>query len=312
MVKYFSRHFCILLLILCVSLLSAHELSFEKEAHVWSKKIIKQEPSQEELTFLLNILYFSEQRSADIIRMQHAVASYVAAASSILNDAISSRRNPAKITSITGYQTSQWDASACKFDEAHVCMKLLLERYRADAAAYAQCLEYLIKKNGIRSELLFFIEELREDSRCAMMRAMQTNATSLQRIKDTLKKIMRTFSVETRALEDEITESITRGIVDCLANFAAPAAIASYVKLDQRYNQFNEIAWRSLVMGYEVDNLLWDMLEEVRIDFYHTYYTTLAQVARENNVMPERVFVAFSADGVIMPGMRTVSLPLSV
>jgi len=303
-----AKYFFIITCLLFVPVVGqAHENNsgsdYFGQARAWCSDIVKQKLSTEEITLLLNLLYFSAQRSADIITMQKAVARYASATAPLLNDAISARRNPAKISSVINYSTQKWDAQLQQFDDAHAQLRPLLQSFRANAAAYAHCLEHLIKNNGIRSELLYFIEQLRENARQAMMATMRTNATSIATIKDTLKKIMGSFSNESRSLEESVSEHIQRGIVDCLANFAAPAAMSSFIKLDQNYSQFNKVAWNALITGYEVNNLLWDMLEQTRFDFYQAHYAAFSALITQSNCAGP-FLIAFDADGYIAPALR--------
>jgi hypothetical protein len=120
---------------------------------------------------------------------------------------------------------------------------------------------------------------------------------------------MSSFSEDVRSLEESfnesIMESVTRGIIDCLVNFAAPAAVASFIKLDQKYNRFNRVMWQSLVTGYQVNSLLWDMLEKTRCDFYHSHYVMFVQQAAQ-----ESMAIAFDTEGYSAPHARLVHMPL--
>lgn len=269
---------------------SAHR--YHEQTRAWCSKVIQADPTDEEKTLLANLLYWSWQRSATILSLQQAVVEYVQHSGTIIDETMGARLNPAKISSILKYETREWERDYAAFEKADTRMKQELKRYRFVAATYAQCIEYLIKTGDVRSAIKDLVQELREQSRAARLVVMQEQCTSLTAIMDNLKKVMHNFGNHVR----DYAEEGSRSLFDCVVQFVTPAVFNSFATFDKKYNLFNKQFWNVLVNSYAMNNLLWEVTEQVRVDFYKAHYEALLQLLGHE----ERLMIAaFDADGFV-------------
>ena len=278
---------------------------YEQEARVWASQVMQEVKSDEEITLIMNLLYFSAQRSVDILVLQKRMTDYMQNIGPLMHDVIIARRNPARLSSIMNYTTEAWNSTFDHALQASVCLLAFLPLYRSTAATYAHCLEHLIKDDGIRAELLSLINQLRDNGRDARMVVLREHVTSISTIKEDLEKIMKSCSGVRELLEEDFSEKLMRGIMQTISSFSESAAVASYVKLDRKYMQFNDALWHTLTAGHEVYGLLWEMLETARAEFYQAHYSALQRALCDH----EEYVIAYDAHGLIAPENRVNSLP---
>ena len=288
----------------CIQLNMAHNHRYADQAGAWTNKMLQADLSSEEKTILSNVLYWSWQRSVTILTLQSAVVDYTQKASTVLNGTMGARLNPAKLSSILDYKTSDWQTDLNAFDKAHKLMRDETVRYRAVAATYAHCLEYCLKTDNVRAQVKELIAEVRELSRAARMQVLQEQATSVSLVMAQIKKVMNGFSEGPMMRNVTADDDETRGIIAYIAQMVTPALFNSFARFDKKYNICNERLWQALTVSYGLSAILWKIIEQTRADFYQTYYATLMQALSSHDDTQHNLRTVFDADGFVQPPNR--------
>ena len=281
----------------------AAENRYTHDAQAWAYRVMQSNPTDEEKTLLLNLTYWSWQRSVTLLQMQAIAVEYVQRTGKIMDDAMVARLNPAAISSVLQYPTSKWERNFAAFDHAHDLFKKALLSYRCAAATYAWCTEYLIKEADMRFDIKEVIATLRENSRTARIKVMQEQLVSINALMDNMKKVMASVGFTTR----DFSEENSRGLMDCIMQFATPGVFNSFAKFDKNYNAFNARIFGTLASSYSLSNVLWALTENVRVEFYEEHYAALKQACGcDHN--KHLLVAAFDADGFVEEGKRDTYL----
>lgn len=274
---------------------------YHDQATIWCSKVLQSNPDHEEQILLLNLLYWSWQYSATMLRMQAAVVKYLKHSGQLIHEAMGARLNPAQLSSILRHSTAEWEHNCVTCEQAHKVFKKELEQYRFVAATYAQCIEYLMKIGSVRSELRALVKILRQSSREARMNVWQEQIGSLSGIMDNLTKIMKSLGGPVRLCSD-----LDRGFLDYVLEYVAPAAFNSFATFDKKYTVFNAQVWNTLVSSYAMGNILWETTEQVRVDFYTAHYDLLLQLLSGPEEQPWLQVAAFDPEGFVEAGKRVL------
>lgn len=292
------KRYRVSLVFLCISvhgllLGNAIDSEYEYEALLWTHKVSALHLSSEEEILVANLLYFSAERSRILLGMQEATVHYLQLMSTVVNDAMPARLNPARMSAILNYSTSQWYDKANALEQAQKNFLDIMVSYRYICATYAQCIEYILKNNIFRYKLDQEIRILRDSSRKARMHKFKESALSIQVWMDNLNQLMASFN------GSSISREIISSFFDYIIDFTQPALLHSFVKFDKRYNAFNEHGWKTMITSYTLGNLIWKTLEEARHEFYTVYYETFIK-ERGTTTFP----IAFNEEGFITPDER--------
>lgn len=271
----------------------------------WCADVIQTRLTDEETTLLLNLTYWSWQRSLSTIIFQKAAVDYLRQVETIFQRTLSSRLNPARMSAILNYRTDEWRHELARFERAQSLFLEELEKYRFITATYAQCAEYLVKDPYLSTSVTTLVTTLRETSRTALIKELQSKLTSINAVMEHMNKIMGSLRNDTRSIEDA-----SRGFMDCIVQCTTPGMFYSFAKFDNHYNTFNEKAWQILTSSYGLSNVLWETTETARARFYAEHYLLLTQMLGCYTSRADLLMIAFNPEGFIEIHQRRELLPL--
>lgn len=271
---------------------SATPHSCEQEALLWCSALKHEKLSGEDKIVLLNVTYWSWARSAMIMQAQKAVAHFVRAAHALVQTSMSGRMNPARLCDIAGCTTDEWRQTLTQYEQSHNELVEKLKAYRYASATYAQCLEYILKTDHASHVVVKYTQKVREQARVCLVDTLEEHALSIDKVIDTLSKVFDCVSMR----------SSTRGIVEVALQFADLGIFNSFAKFDKKYCQCNEAVWNTLAKSYTLSNIIWDMSEQARVDFYRVHHRMLMR-ALYNDGSPE-IASAFNPDGFVAHEQR--------
>ena len=280
--------------------------SCEKEAFLWCSALKHEKLSQEDTIMLLNLTYWSWARSTMILHAQKAVAQYVHDVHELLHTSMAGRMNPARLCSIAGCSTDEWYHALKTYEQAQVQLVEKLKAYRYACATYAQCLEYILKSEHASPVVVRYAQSLREHARTSLLETLKKQALSVNKAMETLGKVFECvrFGGSTRSISSSATRGVsTRSFFDIVLNFADLGLFNSFSKFDKKYLQCNDVMWSSLAKSYALGNIIWDISEGARADFYKIHHRMLMRALCDDNVKAE-IATAFGPDGFIAPNMR--------
>lgn len=281
----------------CASQVSAPADSYEKEAFLWCSSLKHEKLSHEDKIMLLNVTYWSWARSTMILNVQKAVAQYVHDAHQLLHTSMAGRMNPARLCSIAGCSTDEWRNILNTYEQAHEQLVEKLKAYRYASATYAHCLEYILKSEQASPVVITYAQSLREHARASLLETLKTQALSVNKAMETLGKVFE--CVHFGSTRNAATHGVsTRSVFDMVLNFADLGVFNSFAKFDKKYLQCNDVMWSSLAKSYALGNIIWDVSEATRVDFYKIHHRMLVRALCDDGVEPT-IATAFGPDGFI-------------
>lgn len=267
--------------------------SCQKEAFLWCSALKHEKLSHEDKLILLNLTYWSWARSAMILHAQKAVAQYVRDVHALIHTSMSGRMNPARLCSIAGCTSDEWRRTLQTYEHAHHELVEKLKAYRYASATYAQCIEYILKGDHASPAVVRYAQTLREHARDSLRATMKAQALSLNKAIETVSKVF-----------ESLRFGSTRSFFEVVLNFADLGVFNAFAKFDKKYLQCNDTVWNTLAKSYALGNIIWDMSETARVEFYNVHHRMLVRALCDDGAACE-IAAAFNPDGFIAPERRT-------
>lgn len=287
-----------LLLVIPISLsIFAQETSLPEQAQNWVQQVAKTSTKKDMLA-LLNLIYWSYQRSAATLRAQSAFLADQHVACQAVYAITSTRLNPLR-KQLYDVQPDQLHKLRHRFIDAY-------QEHRRIGKIYSTCLETILSNNYISPLAHDLALQLRQQARTAMAHHLYAHLIEIDKHLTSLRGHMQ----ESYELFQKL--KVTRKSTDVLFNYfwdlVPGLAVKSFAYVDKQLTDINHQLWYVLLKSEEFGNYRWQIIEEKRAEFYATYYNALYQHLQQVTVPPEAFSRLFDKPAIMLPA----SLPLYV
>lgn len=267
-------------------------------AHHWTSYYVENDDgkliiSLQELTILLNLVYFSFARSASTLRAQSITLHAATTAWQLYQNVVQTRRNPSKkipyaIDSKEALNTMQESI-------------ILQQEHQKIGTSYANMLEAICKQGLINNDALNVgIAALRAQARMVLVTSLQTLEDYVKELIDACQQYKNDSLFAKEEPPDLNNEEVTRGIIDVLTNWLPSIAYYSFVYADRLSITASEESWRLLNEVQNMHNKLWETLETLRAQFYLVIYQTLFAIAQKHELVSNQAYIIFDTNGLII------------
>lgn len=254
----------------------------------------------QDLQALLNLLYFSFDRSRSNLQASDKGAQTLNEPWHAFQNVIQLRRNPSKEAPYYINKTAFVNSMDLLYD-------LQLEHHRI-GKTYASAAECIVQGSLITNKhLKHGIADLRDEARNVIAQAV-TN------VQEYLDAILHMRSEQTGEQEEykKIMGSLLHknfNLGDFIWSLLPNMALDSFVKADEMTISLSEDWWQALYQLISLSNMVWKPIERARAELYLEYYKTVYRTAQNNNVDMKTMMVMFNEYGILGADQQYEQLP---
>ena len=251
--------------------------------------------SPDDLHAILNLIFFSTQRSLGTVYAQDIGMQAVNAAWHGWQNIAQTRLDPAHELP---YQ-SQYATDAETFS-AFIAAQ---QEHHKTGMTYHHTVKEIVDGTQLQTtEALFAVDRLRLLARTMVLDSFLSIKQQITLLSDCAHQLM-----EKRLLEIDYEE---RGFLrDTVMSFLPGFALTSFLKLEHCYTTASSETWSALEKVQQVSILIYKTIEQERAAFYAAHYNALYQVLVKQKLSAAYHTIAFNEHGVIPKKLRTQSLP---
>lgn len=271
-------------------------------AEKWASNLTNHEISSEDLTLILNLLYWSYARSNATLQTEKAYLEYIEPCLQAGQNLHHTRRNPSL--------KRPYPYALHQIEQHHSAFMHTMENYYQIADTYAAASEYVLNIYQLAPHAKQAIINLRSLARTQVMHTATSEVANFITSFTHLKESLQQTTEQQRSLLDPLAQK--RSIVNLIAHWIPKAALGSMVAYDQQFINFTHEVWKLLMNAYEGGNTLWDVFERTRANLYRTYYTALYNQLSAQNFPHDCFSQAFDQYGFITLENRTEKLPAPI
>lgn len=246
--------------------------------------------NQHDLQLLLNVFYFSYQRSLITLQSQKKAIILLQQIWQGWQNIACRRRNPSKKLA---YPDCTISCELCNsFDE-------LRKKHERISTTYDLMLEVTTKGQLFEDQLLKKnIEYIKDQARIVVTNALldvQNHVSELSRYMQS-KRSMDLDEVDTSDDNDEAMQITRSKIYEYIKEQLPTVAVQSFARSDNAFIAISQKNWDALLMAQELSNIIWHAVETKRAQFYLIYYRLLYEKTRLLQIQP---FILFNEKGLI-------------
>jgi hypothetical protein len=268
--------------------LVGNELTLEHYAQQWSYNALSPCFLQH-AQFLLNLLYWSYQRSISTLHAQKAFLASQQLNSQAIYSITSRRLNPAR-EQIYHLKTDD-------IQKAHEKFINYFEEHQRIGDIYTHCVELLYKKD-LPEHLMKSTEDIRQHARKVITQALYQQVYEIDEhfkaLKNTIKDSYELFE------KLQSTRTITTELFNYVWHFLPALMVKSFVQADQQLTDINHQLWDALLKSEAFGNLRWHIIEEKRAEFYATYYNAFYR-CMQSAAMPSEAYLNLFDTPTVLP-----------
>jgi hypothetical protein len=147
---------------------------------------------------------------------------------------------------------------------------------------YAYSVENIVHGDIIKSSVLKrSIIIMRDNARAAIAQALLKKITELQETFCTIQCGMTTLA-ELFQQQSFFGKKSTK-FLHYLWDYLPQVLIKSFVAFDKQYTELNNQCWQAVLKSEEFCNILWEVIEIERAQFYKEYYHELYSIMQKHN-----------------------------
>lgn len=274
---------------------------YHDEADAWVEKYVSDCPP-EDLNMILNLIYLSGRRSANNLTVQkkmslvsqaHNEASYLFGLARLNPTLYNKKHYPENLNELFSHFT---DA---------------LSEHEKIGRAYNHAVDELVDGNVLIHKAGIIL--MRKNARIAVARALTTLADSLD---NTIKSTQNTFvdSAQTLSSLNPLDISLIRkkGFVKNILKHITNLLTQSFANSDEAYTNAEYQSGKDLNATKESHNVLWEVMESVRIAFYQAYYVALYDHCINAGIQPRQLCLKIDQDGMHEDCLKNLPDPHSL
>ncbi len=246
--------------------------NYHQEAQEWVLAL-ENSLTEHDAHLLLNLIYWSYQRSATTLTAQRAFIADQTKTLEAHSALINTRLNPSIPVSVL--KSHDLITSREKFIKEFVNQQL-------SGKIYAHCVEELVHGSKIQSSVIKkHITTMRDNARAAIAQALLKKITELQETFCTIQCGMTTLA-ELFQQQSFFGKKSTK-FLHYLWDYLPQVLIKSFVAFDKQYTELNNQCWQAVIKSEEFCNILWEVIEVERAQLYKEYYRALYNSLQKYN-----------------------------
>lgn len=254
----------------------------------------------QDLQALLNLLYFSFDRSRSTLQASDKGALALNGPWHAFQNIIQLRRNPSK-------ETPYYINRNSYIDSMNTLYELQLEHHRI-GKTYAAAVESIVQGSLITNKhLKHGVIDIRDEARKVIAQAL----TNVQEHLDAI--------LHMRDGQDDTQEECEKAMLpllhknfnlgDFIWSLLPHMALDSFVKADEMTISLSEDWWQALYELISLSNMVWKPIEKARAELYLEYYKAVYSMAQINNVNMTTMRIMFNEYGILGTDQQYEQLP---
>lgn len=268
-----------------------------------------QQATPQDAQLLLNLIYWSYQRSATTCVTQPILFDAVEQSWQLWLNGATTRRNPRTplpypdVTEIDSYYANI-------FAQAQTYIN----------SAYINALSYTIEKDSLIESptILSYIEKIRSEARIAIAKTIITSLADLETTLASIQTMLTTvqskkFIHTMQTLAKEVQEQKDKSFIDDGIHFVLNnLALQAFAQCDKNYLASSDQFFNVLADTQKLYIALWEQLETARANYYQGIYETIYNCMTDLEFPSSSFLLAINADGCIDVDDQTEPLPATL
>ncbi len=267
----------------CYPQFTIDEAPHKQHAQQWTETYVNEKTPPAELQKLLNLCYFSYIRSIITLQAQEVTLPLLESMQHGYQNIFYTRMNP-------NHERPHFISNQQKNKNHFELFWQLHDAHKTIGLTYVQMLEYLLKKNGIKTKTI--------QEAAAMLRQQARNIKVAA-----LYNINKLFYDFLSILQSKKTKTI-KSMWDYLPLLSYRAFINAHFL----YKKVNTKISSALLKLQKTDALLWQTIEEVRASFYLAHTKTLFEKMKSMNIDKQYFAIMLDEYGLLNKDEQIVQL----
>jgi hypothetical protein len=250
-----------------------------------------------ELQLIANLFYFSSRRSEQTLLTQQALLTFLDYAGKQWFSFSARRRDP-----LHTYEKIDQNKLTILFENSQ---KEYKEQERI-GKIYDYVVKYVSSSTNLSPACYDLVMQVRADARQAVANAC------IQELVQLTQRFIESQNLLERASEYYQQQQFfgKRSLLDTFASYFPPLFMKSFISFDENMLKANTGLWHAWHETQTFTNILWNILETCRRQFYHAHYQALIHMMKQRKISAPYYQIMFDSQGLITEQERSTPLPV--